>query len=84
MDTETLHVLNTLLEQPKTSRAIAEELGYSLDIVRKYLTELQASGRIYRNGNNYQQAQEELPAPKKPPFVVKTKEEEDDTSGSLE
>lgn len=69
MDIEMSHVLDTL-EEPKTSRTIAEELGFSLDVVRKCLTELQALGKVCRNGNNYQQVREELPAPKKPPLAV--------------
>lgn len=67
------------LEEPKSSRTIAEELGFSLDVVRKYLTELQALGKICRNRNSYQQVPKELPAPKKPPLEVDEVEEVHDS-----
>ena len=67
------------LEEPKSSRMIAEELGLSLEAVRKYLTELQALRKIYRSGNSYQQVREELPEKKKPSLMVTKIEENHDS-----
>lgn len=74
MDADLSRVFDAL-EEPKSSRAIAEELDFSLDVVREYLTELQALGRICRTKNNYQQVREKLPAPKKSPLAVVEAEE---------